>query len=49
MKIDFREDIQLNLKLQRHAYLSKKELTLKLTLDTKFNEIEPKKKGIKYY
>jgi hypothetical protein len=30
MKIDFKENTQLNLELQRHAYLSKKELTLKL-------------------
>jgi len=40
MKIDFKENTQLNLELQRHAYLSKKDLTLKITLDTKFDEIE---------
>jgi len=44
MKIDFKENTQLNLELQRHAYLSKKDLTLKITLDTKFDEIEQSNK-----
>jgi hypothetical protein len=40
IKTDLKENIHLNLELQRHVYLSEKCQALKLTIDAKLNEIE---------
>jgi hypothetical protein len=40
IKADLKENTHLNLELQRHVYLSKKCQALKLTIDTKLDEIE---------
>jgi hypothetical protein len=40
IKTDLKENIYLNLELQRHVYLSEKCKALKLTIDAKLNEIE---------
>jgi hypothetical protein len=40
IKTDLKENTHLNLELQRHVYLSKKCQALKLTIDTKLNDIE---------
>jgi len=40
IKADLKENSQLNLNLQRHAYLSDEKLKLKLTIDAKLDEME---------
>jgi hypothetical protein len=40
IKSDFKENTQLNLELQRHAYLSHKKLKLKMRIDAKLDELD---------
>jgi hypothetical protein len=40
IKSDFKENTQLNLELQRHAYLSQKKLKLKMRIDAKLDELD---------